>query len=129
MLASINTGLIIIFEKFAILLQKVCNINMTVDELSIICNGKGYTSSSLDYTFKFGTIVLDWKKYSVEVTFNKEIIDIEHSIPDHMSTLTIDVDGDLNLKKLVISGDLLLRIKKIRISLAIYTLLMIFLKN
>lgn len=89
----------IIFEKFAILLQKVCNINMTVDELSIICNGKGYTSSSLDYTFKFGTIVLDWKKYSVEFTFNKDLVDIEHTIPEHMSSLTIDVDGDLKLKK------------------------------
>jgi hypothetical protein len=89
----------IVLEKFVILLQKSCNINMTVDELLFVCNGKGYTSSSLDYTFKFGTIVFDWKMYTVEFTFNKDLIDIEHTIPDHMSSLTINVDGDLNLKK------------------------------
>lgn len=62
-----------------------------------VCNGKGDTNS-LEYTFKFGTIVLYWKKYSVEFTFNKELIDMEHSIPSHMLKLTVNVDGDLNLE-------------------------------
>lgn len=87
----------VIFKKFTTLLAKVCNLSMAVDDFLFALDEKG--RSSLDYKFKFGTISLNWDGYFVEFSFDKDLIDIEHSIPHEMSHLTIKVDGSLNFKQ------------------------------
>lgn len=85
-----------IFERFTILLQKICNLTMAVDDFLFVFDEKSH--NSLKYKFKFGSIVLNWDGYVV-FNFDKVLIDVEHSIPHEMSYLIVQVDDYLNLKK------------------------------
>lgn len=85
-----------IFEKFRMLLQKICNITMTVDDYLFVLDRK--SSNSFMYKFKFGSIILHLAGY-IEFTFDKDLVDVDHSIPREMSYLIVKVDDDLNFKK------------------------------